>query len=86
MISSTAERAILLEDLDAYLKTILKFKLREFVHLNRCFSSIPSVDLKAYPLDVRNHRRLLNLEHHVPVAKRTSVCPNKKRIKARRRS
>ncbi|MBK9146083.1 MAG: hypothetical protein IPM23_26765 [Candidatus Melainabacteria bacterium] len=86
MISSADERAVHLDDLDVRLKTILKFKLREFVHLDRCFSSIPAADLKAYPIDVRNYRQLLSIEKQLPVLPRRTVCPNKRRIKAKRRS
>lgn len=77
------ERAVLLNELDDYLKTILKFKLREFIHLSPCFEAVPSIDVRRYPIDIRNYRRLLSLEQHFPVKGRS--CPHKNRIRPVRR-
>lgn len=43
------DSSIALENLDSHLKTILKLKLREFVHLSPCFRGIPTIDTLAYP-------------------------------------
>ncbi|MBX9695366.1 MAG: hypothetical protein K2Z81_23480 [Cyanobacteria bacterium] len=77
------EKAVVLDQLDDYLKTILKFKLREFVHLSPCFDAIPSIDMRRYPIDVRNYRRLLTLEN--TTSRKRTGCPNKQRVKIARR-
>jgi hypothetical protein len=84
MFPSADDRAVVLDQLDDYLKTILKFKIREFVHLSPCFEAIPSLDVRRYPIDIRNYRRLLSLEQNIP-AQRNVECHNKKRVKATRR-
>ncbi|MBX3077596.1 hypothetical protein KF913_27040 [Candidatus Obscuribacterales bacterium] len=84
MFPSADDRAVVLDELDEYLKTILKFKIREFIHLNPCFEAIPSIDVRRYPIDVRNYRRLLLLEQNIPQHK-PQECHNKKRVKATRR-
>jgi hypothetical protein len=84
MFPSSDDRAVVLDQLDDYLKTILKFKIREFVHLSPCFEAIPSIDVRRYPIDIRNYRRLLSLEQNIP-AQRNVECHNKKRVKATRR-
>jgi hypothetical protein len=84
MFPSADDRSVVLDQLDDYLKTILKFKIREFIHLNPCFEAIPSIDVRRYPIDIRNYRRLLSLEQNVPNQKPLD-CRNKKRIKAARR-
>lgn len=81
--------AVPLTQLDGYLKTIIRFKLREFIHLNPCFNTAPALDMNAYPIDVRNYRRILTMEatenavpnrySHVPLSVQT--CPHKKRAK-----
>lgn len=43
------ESTVALEHLDGLLKTILRVKLREFVHLSPCFRDIPSIDAESYP-------------------------------------
>lgn len=42
------ELPVSLEQLDDYLKAILKIKIREFVHLNPIFNCIPSIDVESY--------------------------------------
>lgn len=83
MFPAADDRAVALEDLDDYLKTILRFKIREFIHLNPCFEAIPSIDVRRYPIDIRNYRRLLSLEQNIP--QKSLDCHNKKRVKATRR-
>lgn len=85
MFPSADDRAIVLDQLDDYLKTILKFKIREFVHLSPCFEAIPSIDVRRYPIDIRNYRRLLSLEQNIPMKPQQATCRQKKRIKAARR-
>ncbi len=84
MFPSADDRAVVLDQLDDYLKTILRFKIREFVHLSPCFEAIPSIDVRRYPIDIRNYRRLLSLEQNIPT-QRNVECHNKKRLKATRR-
>ena len=84
MFPSADDRAVVIDQLDDYLKTILRFKIREFVHLSPCFEAIPSIDVRRYPIDIRNYRRLLSLDH-TPQRARDAVCRNKKRVKATRR-
>ena len=84
MFPSADDRAVALNELDDYLKTILRFKIREFIHLNPCFEAIPSIDVRRYPIDIRNYRRLLSLEQNMPTQK-VVECRNKKRVKATRR-
>ena len=43
------ESPVRLDQLDDHLKVILKFKIREFVHLSPCFRDIPSIDTASYP-------------------------------------
>ena len=43
------ESTVALEHLDGLLKTILRVKLREFVHLSPCFRDIPSINTESYP-------------------------------------
>lgn len=45
----TKESPVRLEQLDDHLKVILKFRIREFVHLSPCFRDIPSIDATSYP-------------------------------------
>jgi len=84
MFPSADDRAVVLDQLDDYLKTILRFKIREFVHLSPCFEAIPSIDVRRYPIDIRNYRRLLSLEQNIP-AHQPQDCRNRKRVKANRR-
>jgi hypothetical protein len=46
MFTPASENPVRLEHLDARLRTILKFKLREFIHLSPFFQDVP-VDLTA---------------------------------------
>ncbi len=86
MLFPTAEdRAIVLDQLDDYLKTILRFKIREFVHLSPCFEAVPSIDVKRYPIDIRNYRRLLSLDQSVQPRTRQAICQNRQRVRAIRR-
>lgn len=81
--------AVQLHQLDGYLKTIIRFKLREFIHLNPCFNTAPALDMNAYPIDVRNYRRILTMEatensvpnrySHLP--RSVVTCPHKKRAR-----
>ena len=85
-IKPADERAVVLEQLDDYLKTIVKFKLREFVHLSPCFDAIPSIDVRRYPIDVRNYRRLLSLESSSGQCPGKEVgCPHRERMSVARR-
>jgi len=85
-IKPADERAVVLEQLDDYLKTIVKFKLREFVHLSPCFDAIPSIDVRRYPIDVRNYRRLLSLEGSSGQRADKEVgCPHRERVLVARR-
>lgn len=85
MVQSFDERAVVLDKLDEHLKTILRFKLREFVHLSPCFEAVPSIDMRRYPIDVRNYRRLLSLESGAVKGKKPAGCPNKQRVRVMRR-
>lgn len=86
MSPNTQEKALPLRDLDNRLKTILKFKLREFVHLNPCFNLVTSLSDQSFSIDVRNQRRLLNLDNPQEIERQeVKPCPYKSRIKLRRR-
>jgi len=63
------ESTVALEHLDGLLKTILRVKLREFVHLSPCFRDIPSIDAEAYPR--------LELPDYAPVPGFGGPCPNR---------
>ena len=81
--------AVPLPQLDGYLKSINRFKRREFIHLNSCFNTAPALDMSAYPIDVRNYRRILTMEatenavpnrySHLPMS--VGTCPHKKRAR-----
>ena len=86
MKPSVEEKAVVLEHLDEFMRAILKFKIREFIHLNPCFDAIPSIDVKAYPIDIRNYRRLLSIDYQIPsAAQKDEGCPNKERTFGTRR-
>ena len=79
MLPFSKEAAVSLEHLDERLKAILKFKLREFVHLHPLFRGIPTLDPKKFektpePLS----SALARLSDH---------CPNRDRhLRLRRRA
>jgi len=65
----TTEHPVALEHLDDYLKTIVKMKIREFVHLSPWFNDIPSIDL-------HNYMRLESVERYSPMRESPLECPN----------
>lgn len=85
MSPNTQDIAVGLSDLDSRLKTILKFKLREFVHLNPCFNLVTSLNDQSFSIDVRNQRRILNLDNKPKLAFKQDICPYSRRIKLKRR-
>lgn len=86
MSPNTLERAVLLSHLDDRLRAILKFKLREFVHLNPCFNTVVPFKDESFSIDLRNQRQLLNLEAQPLVHFMTSTpCPHKDRVIGMRR-
>jgi hypothetical protein len=67
MFTPASENSVRLENLDARLRTILKFKLREFIHLSPFFQDVP-VDLTARDtVAARTKASIVWLEN----------CPNK---------
>ena len=87
MFPDTQERSVLLSSLDDRLRTILRFKLREFVHLNPCFDLITSLNDESFSIDIRNQRRLLSMDDRERLmAQEVRVeCPNKSRVRLKRR-
>jgi hypothetical protein len=76
----TSESPIALENLDDHLKALLKLKLREFVHLNPCFSDIPSIDVTRYARPVEAYPAPAFLR-----AAQSPDCPNLKHRSGMRR-
>lgn len=86
MSPNTLERAVLVGQLDDRLRAILKFKLREFVHLNPCFNAVTPLNEANFSIDLRNQSRLLNLESAASVARQVEEsCPHQDRYVGLRR-
>ena len=85
MSTNAQDIPVQLSDLDLRLKTILKFKLREFVHLNPCFNLVTSLNDQSFSIDVRNQRRMLNLDNKPQKIISKAICPYARRIKLKRR-
>lgn len=88
MSPNTLERAVLLNHLDDRLRAILKFKLREFVHLNPCFNVVTPLNTENFSMDKRNQERLLNLDdrqYASQVVQLQEPCPHSARLVKPRR-
>mgnify|MGYP001209785018 CR=1 FL=1 len=88
MSPNTLERAVMLSHLDDRLRAILKFKLREFVHLNPCFNVVTPLNTENFSMDKRNQDRLLNLDDRQyarQVVDQKKPCPHSFRMSKPRR-
>lgn len=86
MFCST-EVPVELEELDDFLKTILKFKIREFIHMSPFFEGIPSIDVSNYKryataADTSDVVRPIGLAKGLRLL---DDCPNRHRVAGHRR-
>ncbi len=87
MFCST-EVPVELEELDDYLKTILKFKIREFIHMSPFFEGIPSIDVNNYAYMRRTASDSSENIRPIGLAKGMRLldeCPNRHRVVGHRR-
>lgn len=77
-----------LEELDDFLKTILKFKIREFIHMSPFFEGIPSIDVANYMHKYTDMGDTAENVRPIGLAKGLRLldeCPNRHRVVGHRR-
>ncbi len=84
MFCST-EVPVELEELDDYLKTILKFKIREFIHMSPFFEGIPSIDVSHYKRHAAESTEVIRPLGLAKGLRLLDDCPNRHRVVGHRR-